>query len=103
MDDSKLEKKRRKDEKAAAAAYEAHREQSRAAADGPAPVITRNAGGGGSRDVHLERISVSNGGEELVTDASLTLAAGRRYGLIGCARMLISSPSLSLVLTPPSQ
>ena len=82
-DDSKLEKKRRKEEKAAAAAYEAHREASRAAADGPAPVITRNAGGGGSRDVHLDRICVSNGGEDLISDATLTLAAGRRYGLVG--------------------
>ena len=83
VDDTKLEKKRRKDEKAAAAAYEAHREASRAAADGPAPVITRNAGGGGSRDVHLDRICVSNGGEDLISDATLTLAAGRRYGLVG--------------------
>jgi ATP-binding cassette subfamily F protein 3 len=91
VDDSKLEKKRRKDEKAAAAAYEAHRELSRAAADGPPPEITRNAGGGGSRDVHLDRICVSNGGEELLTDASLTLAAGRRYGLIGYASFAADS------------
>ena len=83
VDDTKLEKRRRKEEKAAAAAYEAHREASRAAADGPPPVITRNAGGGGSRDVHLDRICVSNGGEDLISDASLTLAAGRRYGLVG--------------------
>jgi ATP-binding cassette subfamily F protein 3 len=82
-DEAKLEKRRRKEERAAAAAHEAHVAASRAAADGAPLTITRNAGGGGSRDIHLDRICVSNGGEELVRDASLTLAAGRRYGLIG--------------------
>ena len=30
------------------------------------PVIIRNTGGGGSRDVHLESFSISNGGQELI-------------------------------------
>jgi hypothetical protein len=30
------------------------------------------------RDVHLENFSVSNGGAELIEDASVTLAYGRR-------------------------
>jgi ATP-binding cassette subfamily F protein 3 len=40
-------------------------------------------GGGGPRDIHLENFSVSNGGKELVVDANVSLAVGRRYGLIG--------------------
>jgi ABC-type molybdenum transport system ATPase subunit/photorepair protein PhrA len=40
-------------------------------------------GGGGPRDIHLENFSVSNGGRELVVDAHVSLAVGRRYGLIG--------------------
>ena len=31
----------------------------------------------------MENFSVSNGGEELIQDASITLAFGRRYGLVG--------------------
>ena len=33
---------------------------------GAQPVIIRNTGGGGSRDVHLENFSISNGGQELI-------------------------------------
>lgn len=40
-------------------------------------------GGGGSKDVHLENFSVSNGGKDLIEDASVMMAYGRRYGLIG--------------------
>lgn len=48
------------------------------------PVIIRSdVGSGGSRDIHLENFSLSNGGAELIENASLTLAYGRRYGLIG--------------------
>jgi ATP-binding cassette subfamily F protein 3 len=45
------------------------------------PPCTR--GGGGSKDIHLENFSVSNGGKELIEDATVTLAHGRRYGIIG--------------------
>ena len=65
-------------------------------------MIVRNAGGGGSRDVHLDRICVSNGGEELITDASLTLAAGRRYGLVGCACCLVPFTLRAETLPPLS-
>lgn len=41
------------------------------------------SGGGGTRDVMLENFSLSNGGKELVTDATVMLVFGRRYGLIG--------------------
>lgn len=37
----------------------------------------------GNRDVHLEAINISNGGQELVSDSGLTLANGHRYGLVG--------------------
>eukprot|EP00775_Hariotina_reticulata_P003197 gene3197-3475_t len=50
---------------------------------GNLPQISEKVGGGGSRDIHLENFSVSNGGRELVEDATVMLAAGRRYGLIG--------------------
>jgi len=39
-------------------------------------------GGGGSRDVHLENFSVSNGGRELIENANVMFAFGRRYGLV---------------------
>lgn len=47
----------------------------------PPPCPARGAGG--ARDIHLENFSVSNGGKELIEDASVSLAVGRRYGLIG--------------------
>lgn len=43
----------------------------------------RNQGGGGSKDVALENLVVTNGGEPLIEDASLLLSHGRRYGLLG--------------------
>lgn len=35
------------------------------------------------RDICLENFSVSNGGKDLIEDASVIMAYGRRYGLIG--------------------
>jgi hypothetical protein len=35
------------------------------------------------RDVSLDNFSVSNGGKDLISDATLMLAFGRRYGLVG--------------------
>jgi ATP-binding cassette subfamily F protein 3 len=40
-------------------------------------------GSGGAKDIHLENFSVSNGGRDLIENATLTMAWGRRYGLIG--------------------
>lgn len=45
---------------------------------GEAPQIVRNAGGGGARDLHLEDFSVSNGGPDLIENASVIMAFGRR-------------------------
>ena len=36
-----------------------------------------------SKDIKLDRIDVSIGGSRILVDASLTLAYGRRYGLVG--------------------
>jgi ATP-binding cassette subfamily F protein 3 len=82
-DEAKLERRRRKEECAARSALEAHLVEARAAAEGAPPVVTRNAGAGGAVDIHLASVCVSNGGEELISDSSLTLAQGRRYGLVG--------------------
>lgn len=49
---------------------------------GADPVIVRNAGSIGARDLQLEDFSVSNGGPNLIEDASIMLAFGRRYGLV---------------------
>jgi ATP-binding cassette subfamily F protein 3 len=38
---------------------------------------------GGSRDIKLENFSLHAGKETLVANASVTLAFGRRYGLVG--------------------
>ena len=38
---------------------------------GHAPVVVRNAGTMGSRDLHLENFSVSNGGQDLIEVHSL--------------------------------
>jgi hypothetical protein len=43
------------------------------------------SGGAGARDVRLEDFSVSNGGRELIEDATIVLAHGRRYGLVRAA------------------
>ncbi|KAF8071383.1 ABCF3 [Scenedesmus sp. PABB004] len=82
-DRAKLERARVREEAAARAAFEAHQREAAAALAGHKPTIQRNMGGGGARDIHLENFCVSNGGRELVVDASVSLAAGRRYGLIG--------------------
>lgn len=49
---------------------------------GAEPVIVRYAGSIGARDLQLEDFSVSNGGPNLIEDASIMLAFGRRYGLV---------------------
>jgi len=82
-DRAKIEKKVAKEEAAARAAFEAHKAQADIAARGNVPTIVRNVGGGGCRDLHLENFSVSNGGKDLIEDATLMLAFGRRYGLVG--------------------
>ena len=58
----------------------------------------------GSDDIYAHKFSISMGGKTLFKDAKLSLAHGRRYGLIGAslhdsrARPLIRSRQ---VQTPP--
>jgi len=53
------------------------------AESGNVPTIVRNQGGIPIVDLNLESISVDIAGKELVNDSNLTLARGRRYGLVG--------------------
>ena len=64
-------------------AYERHLAELAASSAGDKACVLRNQGAGGSRDISLENLVVSNGGEPLIEDASLLLAHGRRYGLLG--------------------
>ena len=57
--------------------------QAEAFTRGNLPEIIRNAGASGCKDIHLEDFNVSNGGKDLIADATMMLAFGRRYGLIG--------------------
>jgi len=84
VDAAKARRRRKKEERAAAAAEERDRSEA-AASMGPSnvPSVVRNAGGPGRQDVRLEGLAVSNGGAWLIRDAKLTLAHGRRYGLVG--------------------
>ncbi|KAK9867268.1 hypothetical protein WJX84_007223 [Apatococcus fuscideae] len=79
----KMQARADKEERSQRAALAAHQARAAKASAGSRPVIVRNAGGGGSKDLQLENFSVSNGGAELIEDASLMMAHGRRYGLVG--------------------
>jgi hypothetical protein len=59
------------------------------------------SGGGTVKDVYLEQINVSNGGKSLVEDSELTLAHGRRYGIVGRngARLQCPAHTCKLKLT----
>lgn len=83
MDAAKLRRRKKKEERAAAAAEERLRSEAAAEMGADAPRVIRNAGGPGRQDIRLESLAVSNGGAWLIRDAKLTLAHGRRYGLVG--------------------
>ncbi|MEW5303775.1 MAG: hypothetical protein WDW36_006434 [Sanguina aurantia] len=82
-DKLKIEKRNQKEEEAGRAALRAHQERAGASTKSNNPVIVRNKGSGGSKDLHLDDFNVSNGGKDLIQDATVTMAWGRRYGLIG--------------------
>jgi ATP-binding cassette subfamily F protein 3 len=83
-DRQKLERRQAKEEAARRAAAEAHmREREQGVAAGTALFEVRRERGGGARDLRLEGFCVSNGGKNLIEDGQLTLARGRRYGLVG--------------------
>ncbi len=82
VDAAKASKRRTREEAKAREAYEKHLAELAATAAGDTACVQRNAGVG-ARDVTLENLVISNGGEVLIEDCSLTLAHGRRYGLVG--------------------
>lgn len=47
------------------------------------PLDARNSSKGKSKDIHLTNIDVTFGSNRILSGANLTLAYGRRYGLIG--------------------
>jgi ATP-binding cassette, subfamily F, member 3 len=50
----------------------------------PAVFVNHDGGGGGPaiRDIHMENFSVTVGGRDLISDATVTLSFGRHYGEI---------------------
>ena len=82
-DVAKMKKAADKAEKAQRAVFESHQLAVNTALAGEKIEVLRNCGGPAVRDVHLRNISVSNGGADLIADADVVLAYGRRYGLIG--------------------
>ncbi|XP_024537100.1 ABC transporter F family member 3 [Selaginella moellendorffii] len=85
-DQAKLERRRKKEERQRRADYEAHVAAADAAAAGMAGLyVTHNTDGDASvpKDIRMENFSISMGGRELINSASVTLAYGRRYGLVG--------------------
>eukprot|EP00897_Mesotaenium_endlicherianum_P000774 jgi/Mesen1/10698/ME000090S10155 len=84
-DAQKLERSKRKADRQRQLAFEAHMAASQAAMANM-PHVTVTHGGDGTaapRDIHLENFSIDMGGKELVSGATVTLAFGRRYGLVG--------------------
>ncbi|KFM22419.1 ABC transporter F family member 3 [Auxenochlorella protothecoides] len=79
----KLRKQNERAEKVQRAAFAVHQAQALAAMKGKRVTVLRNAGGTAVRDIHLERFSVSNGGADLIDDATITLAHAHKYGLVG--------------------
>ena len=82
-DAAKMRRQADKAEKAARAVFESHRAAVETALAGHAVEVVRNAVGPAVRDLHLRGICVSNGGADLIADADVVLALGRRYGLVG--------------------
>lgn len=82
-DAAKIKKQKEKAERAQRAAFEAHQQAAAAVLAGEKIEVVRNVGGPAVRDIHLTRISVGNGGAELIEDADIVLAYGRKYGLVG--------------------
>eukprot|EP00271_Cylindrocystis_brebissonii_P003829 TRINITY_DN15071_c0_g2_i1.p1 TRINITY_DN15071_c0_g2~~TRINITY_DN15071_c0_g2_i1.p1 ORF type:complete len:764 (-),score=206.39 TRINITY_DN15071_c0_g2_i1:552-2843(-) len=86
-DAAKLERRKRKEEREQQMVYAAHMAASQAALHALPQVLVQHGaaaeGGGASKDLRLQDFSIIVAGKELISDASLTLAFGRRYGLVG--------------------
>ncbi|GBG74985.1 hypothetical protein CBR_g19498 [Chara braunii] len=85
-DEAKLERRRRREEKQRLAQYHAHMAAAREAMAGMPVVMVAHGGdlgSSGARDIHMDNFSISVAGKELISEATVTLAFGRRYGLVG--------------------
>lgn len=82
QDEVKESKRRAREETKEREAYERHLAELATSAAGDQAYIVRDVGSGGSKDILLENLVISNGGVPLIEDASLLLAFGRRYGLL---------------------
>lgn len=85
-DKAKIERKKRKDDRQRQAQYEAHLAAVEALeANMPAAVVNHwnRDEGNAPRDIRMDNFSISVGGRDLVSEASVTLAYGRHYGLVG--------------------
>lgn len=82
----KLERRRRKEERQRQADYQAHLAKAEATVAGmPAVFVNHGGDGDGSvpRDIRLDNFTISMAGKELINEGAVTLAYGRRYGLVG--------------------
>ncbi|XP_078440145.1 general control non-repressible 3 [Wolffia australiana] len=82
----KIERKKRKDERQREVQYQMHLAEMEAVRAGMPVISVKHdftEGGGAVKDIHLENFTVSVGGRDLISDASLTLSFGRHYGLVG--------------------
>ena len=105
---AKLERRRQREEENKQKELEHHRrevekmlEEQHGGGDGAAPAIVRNQGGPPVVDLNLDQVSVEVGGQELIEDCALTLARGRRYGLVG--RNGTGKTSLLRLLCQPTE
>eukprot|EP00889_Picochlorum_renovo_P005401 jgi/Picre1/32431/NNA_007777.t1 len=79
----KLQKQEEKAMKSRKAAMLSHQKELERTLQSKAVRVVRHTGGPTVRDVCLENINVSNKGTELISDCDITLAYGRKYGLVG--------------------
>eukprot|EP00250_Pteridium_aquilinum_P019406 c24419_g1_i1 orf=140-2392(+) len=85
-DKAKIERKKRKDDRQRQAQYEAHLAAVEALeANMPAAVVNHwnRDEGTAPKDIRMDNFSISVGGRDLISEASVTLAYGRHYGLVG--------------------
>ncbi|GAQ87059.1 ATPase component of ABC transporters [Klebsormidium nitens] len=87
-DEAKMERRRRKEDRQRQLEYEAHQREAEEALKSLPPMTVWHSsetegGSGGSRDVRMENFSITVAGKDLISDATVILAYGRRYGLVG--------------------
>eukprot|EP00898_Chlorokybus_atmophyticus_P008045 jgi/Chlat1/8241/Chrsp77S07670 len=84
---AKIERRTKREERARQSALEAHQAAAQEALDMlPPAVVWHNSQadtGAAPRDIHLNNFTITVAGKDLIESASITLAFGRRYGLVG--------------------